>query len=133
MQEYKPGINAIIRLISISKYQVESLRSRDTLHRFIHHKSAGRYFDTDNYCEQVLKHAGYDNNQIQTICKGYLSKSDADKAARIATEIKNLSRDQFILLFRQGFEVADCTMHAFETHTFKLVGFDDNEWLPKFN
>ncbi len=133
MQEYKPGVNAILRLISISKYQVESLRSRDILHRFINHKRAGRYFDTDNYCEQVLKKAGYDNNQIREKSKGYLSKSDADKAARIKTEIKNLSRDQFILLFRQGFEVADCTLHAFEAQMYALVGFDENEWLPRLS
>ena len=131
-QEYKPGINALNRLISIPKYQVESLRSRDMLHRIVHHKAAGRYFDTDNTCAQVLKN-GYNEEQLQNICKNYLGKTKTDEAARIGTDIKNLTHEQFILLFRQGFEVADCTLHAFEKDTYQLLGFDESEWLSKFN
>ena len=111
---------------------MEALRSRDVLRRLINHEIDGRYFDTDNTCAQVIHHAGYNKSQIQDICKNYLSKSDADKAARIKTEIKNLTREQFILLFRQGFEVADCTLHAFEKENFNLLGFDEQEWLTKF-
>jgi NTE family protein len=133
LQTYKPGVNAIIRMISISKYQVESLRSRDALHRMVVHKSAGRYFDSDNYCGQLLKHAGYDDDQIQERCKSYLTKNQAAEAARIATEIKNLTPDQFMLLFRQGFEVADCTLHAFETDTYQLLGFDGDYWRARFD
>lgn len=132
LQTYKPGFNAIVRLISIPKYQVEALRSRDALHRIVAHQSAGRYFDSDNYCSQLLKNAGYTDEQLKELCKPYLRKEQAAEAARIATEIKNLTRDQFMFLFRQGFEVADCTLHAFETDTYELVGFDEEAWKEIF-
>jgi len=78
------------------------------------------------------KYVNHDD-QIQEICKSYLTKNQAAAAARIATEIKNLTPDQFMLLFRQGFEVADCTLHAFETDTYQLLGFDGDYWRARFN
>jgi hypothetical protein len=80
----------------------------------------------------LLKHAGYDEDELQELCGSYLSKEQAAQAARIATEIENLSRDQFMLLFRQGFEVADCTLHGFETDIYPLIGFDQDYWRDKF-
>lgn len=128
-QRYKPGLGAISRLISIMKFQVEALRSRDAVHRIKKHNLPGRYFDTDNTCEEVLVKAGYRKRQIIALCSDYLKKPDVDKLARMSTHIRKLDEDEFILLFRLGFEVADCTLHAFEKRVYNhLVGFDTNYW-----
>ena len=132
-QEYKMGVKAIIRLISLAKYQVESLRSRDVLHRFIGHEANGKYFDSDNYCEQILLDAGFSKQEAKKKSISFLKKEDAYKAARIATELKNLTVMQFKLLFRLGFEVADCTMHAYEKSKYQLLGYDVNEWEQIFH
>ena len=73
-----------------------------------------------------------DEDQVEEKCKGYLSQEDANKAARIKTEIKNLSHDQFVLLFRQGFEVADYTLHAYESSAYDLIGYDSDGWSKHF-
>lgn len=49
-------------------------------------------------------------------------------SARINTEIKNLSPEQFFLLFRQGFEVADSALHAFDPGKFEMHGFNLQHW-----
>ncbi|MCK5345982.1 MAG: hypothetical protein KAR20_21375, partial [Candidatus Heimdallarchaeota archaeon] len=130
--EYKPGIDAIIRLISIAKYQVESLRSRDVLHRIIGHDAKAIYFDSDNYCEMILKMAKFTENEIKLHSKGYLKKDDAYHAARIKTELKNLTLDEFILLFRLGFEVADSTLFAYDGSIDQLIGYDRKHWENVF-
>lgn len=61
-----------------------------------------------------------------------LQKKNAYKAARIKTEIKNLSHDDFILLFRLGFEVADATLHAFGKNEYQLLGYDSDQWAERF-
>ena len=126
--EYKPGINAILRLISIAKFQVESLRSRDVLHRIIGHDAKARYFDSDNYCEMILRNTNLPENEIKQLSKGYLKKADAFRAARIKTEIKNLSIADFTLLFRLGFEVADSTIFAYDDSVDQLLGYDRDHW-----
>lgn len=131
-EEYKMGANAIIRLISLAKYQVESLRSRDVLHRIIGHKAKGRYFDSDNYCEQILLDAGFSKEEAKEKSAAYLKKNDAHRAARIKTEIKNLSIEEFTLLFQLGFEVADSTLFAYDSSTHQLIGYDKERWESVF-
>lgn len=127
-QRYKPGLGAIARLVSMMKFQVEGLRSRDSIHRFKDHKLPGRYFDTDNTCESILTKAGYSNEKIVNLCSKYLEKSDVDKLSRESTHIRRLEKTDFKLLFRLGFEVADCTLHGFEKTVYNLIGFDSKKW-----
>lgn len=122
------GLDSLSRLISIPKYQVEALRSRDILHRIVYHDLAGRYFDTDNSCRRIFAHHDRSAAEVERMCAGYLTDEVVDQQARIGTHIKKLTAEDFELLFRLGFEVTDCTLHAFGADEYDLVGFDVARW-----
>lgn len=126
--QYSPGFTAVSRLVSIPKYQIEALRSRDVLHRIVDHKLPARYFDTDNTCRKVLTDAGFNDRDVDNLCLRYLEKSVVERLARVSTKVSKLKANEFRLLFRLGYEVADCTLHAYEAKKYALIGFDTDQW-----
>lgn len=125
---YARGWKAIDRLISIPKYQIEALRSRDTIHRFHSHDGIGRYFKTGNSCWKILRDADKTQDELKTICKDYLGPDEVTKAADFSTTIRQLKSQEFHLLFRHGFEVADCTLHAYGAQEYPLLRYDYDYW-----
>ncbi len=125
---YRAGVQAVDRLISIPKYQIEALRSRDTIHRFRAHNGAGNYFKTGNSCLKLLQSSDLTPEEINTITGDYLSQDDVDRAADFSTTLRRLERDEFMLLFRHGFEVADCTMHVFGNPVQPLLRYEKDYW-----
>jgi NTE family protein len=139
-KRYRPGVGALVRLISIAKYQIEALRGRATIHNYISHNLGGQYFNMGNSCQKILRAAlgqpggvaGYQEDDIPVLCNRYLTPEAAEQAANMPTEIANLSEEEFRLLFRHGYEVADCTMFAYGKGTHRLIGYDTDKWNAIF-
>ena len=140
-KKYSPGVGALMRLISIAKFQVEALRGRDVIHNYEDHKLSGNYFNTGNFCRKILESAlnilgvdaGYEASDISTLCQSYLSEEDAEDAATMRTEIRKLTEEEFTLLFRHGYEVADCTLFAYGKGTYQLLTYDAGRWNALFS
>ena len=57
-----------------------------------------------------------------------MSDEDDNFVANMPTVIRRLSEEEFDMLFRQGFEVADYTLHAYYPDEFNHIGFSDTHW-----
>jgi NTE family protein len=132
-QAYGSGwvrVRRALRLLDIARDQVRSLRARATVAHFKkdqHPFPPGRYFQTDNSCAQMFRRAGRTPQEIETLCQGYFLPEKAHELANMATTLRRLSPTAFADLYRHGFEVADATLHAFDTSRFKLLGFHSEQ------
>jgi NTE family protein len=126
--EYKRGLRALKRIATdIMMNQIRSLRSRAVLERIINHDDEGSFLQTGNTCDYVLRAAGKSDEVLQ-LCPGCLSEQDATRAAEMPTVIRKLTEDEFELLFRHGFEVADYTLYAYNESEFNYVGYAGSRW-----
>ena len=129
-EKYKRGVKALKRIATdIMMDQIRSLRSRAILERLINHRDEdqGSFLQTGNTCRYVLKAAGREE-EIPQLCPGCLGDEDAKRAASMPTVIRKLPQDEFELLFRHGFEVADYTLYAYNADKFDYVGFSNSRW-----
>lgn len=94
--------------------QVRSLRARALLERMTIHREPGALLVIGNSCEEVLRKAGR-TAQIAQLSGQCFASDRAAKAANLPTMIRRLSNQEFELLFRHGFEVADYTLHAYHS------------------
>jgi NTE family protein len=124
-EAYQPGVKATMRLMTgIMMDQVRSLRSRAILERLINHgdEDRGSFLQIGNTLNEVLKgskHVG-EIGQLQNSC---LLETAARQAENMPTVIRKLTQDEFNLIFRHGFEVADYTLYAYNDDQFGYVGF----------
>jgi hypothetical protein len=65
------------------------------------------------------KHAG----EIAQLQGSYLADVLASQAENMPTVIRKLTQDEFSLLYRHGFEVADYTLYAYNDDLFGHIGF----------
>jgi NTE family protein len=121
---------APLRIVTgIMMDQVRSLRSRAILERLINHReeSRGGFLQIGNTCEQVPDAADKDD-EIPKLRPDCLEENDCNAAADMDTEIRQLTPDEFRLLFRHGFEVADYTLYTYNEDEFDYVGYRDSRW-----
>ena len=124
-EAYQPGAKATLRLMTgIMMDQVCSLRSRAILERLINHgdEDRGSFLQIGNTLSEVMrnsKHAG----EIGQLQGGCLPEAAAKQAESMPTVIRKLSQDEFTLLYRHGFEVANYSLYAYNDDQFKYVGF----------
>lgn len=117
---------ALLRIISgIMMNQVRSLRARAVLERLINHKDKGSYLKTGNTCKYVLTDAGR-KDEIARLCPHCLSKKEADSVANMETKISRLSEEEYNMLFRHGYEVADYTLYAYNADMFNYIGYKNS-------
>ncbi|MEN8242567.1 MAG: patatin-like phospholipase family protein [Chloroflexota bacterium] len=126
-EKYVPWFKAIVRLISIPKYQVEALRSRDMIHRFIHHQDKGQYFKMGNSCRKLLGDIDRPGFDLEETANKFLSKDIVDELSKFPTTIRKLSVKEFSQLFRHGYEVADCTLYKHENN-ISLRTYNNDKW-----
>jgi NTE family protein len=102
--------------------QIRTLRFRSLLERFVNHSDPGCYVQIGRTCEDVLSLTGRQEwiGQLGSDCLG---TQEVNRAAAVPTTITRLSQDTFELLFRHGFEVADCTMCACQPDQFSHIGY----------
>jgi NTE family protein len=129
-EEYRRGVKALLRIVTdITMNQVRSLRSRAVLERMRNHEDKGAFLQTGNTCADVLTAAGK-ADEIPQLCPPCLPAEAATRAAEMPTVIRKLTNDEFALLFRHGYEVADYTLYAWHPDTFSYIGFDRSRWGP---
>lgn len=116
---------APLRIITgVMMDQVRSLRSRAVAERLINHadEDRGSLLQIGNTCEYTLKNARRED-EIPKVCTGCLNKQDTDVAANMKTKISRLSHEDYELLFRHGYEVADYTLYAYNADMCKYIGY----------
>jgi NTE family protein len=136
-EAYSWGPKAILRMMTgIMMDQIRSLRSRAIVERFINHEDKGIFLQTGNTCERIIRSAGRGkglpqadiNAQIAKICPGSLSAEEAQKAAEMPTVIRKLTEEEYELLFRHGFELADGFLYAYYSEDFDYIGYTKSRW-----
>ena len=100
----KPG-HRVLRLIDIAADQIQGLRSRTIVARFVHTANTGVYFRMGNTVDQI-----YSAIDRSAPPGAHLSAADAKKVATFPTTLRCLTQSEFTLLRQNGFEVANATL-----------------------
>ena len=124
-EPYRPWKAAMRMIRGIMMDQIRSLRFRAVLERFKNHQDSGCFLQIGNMCEAVLRDARREG-EIATLCPHCLSREQVQIAAETPTDIRRLSAGDFERLFRHGFEVADCTLHAYHPDEFCFIGYHNS-------
>ena len=99
------------RLLDISTDQVRSLRARTIVSHLQDNPGTGVYLKIGNTEKQIYQQAK------QPIPRQGMSKSldvaDVQTAARMNTTLRKISKSEFNLLYRHGYQVADATLSAY--------------------
>jgi NTE family protein len=126
---YNQWIKALYFMVSgIMMDQIRSLRARAVVERLTNHNDDGAYVKIGNACSKVLT-AAQRTDDIAALAPGCLDEQSATRAAATPTFIRKMSTDEFDLLFRHGFEVADYTLYAYHAEAdrpnrFKFLGYE---------
>ncbi|MCA9923783.1 MAG: patatin-like phospholipase family protein [Anaerolineales bacterium] len=116
-EEYSPGVEPLKRLLDVTTSQVRAIRSRALVEYMDQHPGTGIYLQIDNTVEQIMEDALQSGLVKQPAPHGALShvlnKVSVKEAATMGTHIHDLEADEFELLFRQGFEVANATYYGY--------------------
>lgn len=116
-EEYSPGVEPLKRLLDVATSQVRAIRSRALVEYMNQHPGTGIYLQIDNTVEQIMAEALQSGIVKQPESHGVLSNLldtiSVKKAATMGTHIHDLEPDEFELLFRQGFEVANATYSGY--------------------
>ena len=97
-----------------------SIKNQDSLmviRRYQEHGDKGGYLQLGNTCARVLKGAGR-KEKIDKLCSDCPRERDAQIAAKFPTLIHKLENVEIALMSRHGFEVADYTLHGFNSEFF---------------
>lgn len=111
----KPGHRSL-RLVNIASDQVRGLRARTLVAEFSSGRIAGAYLRMGNTSAEIYSAAG-----LRAPAGDYLTKSAAHQAAKFPTTLRRLSNDEFELLCRHGYEVADATLASRQPNHFTNV------------
>lgn len=124
---YRLGARVFLRIITgVMMDQIRSLRTRAVLERIINHEDQGAFLTIGNSCQSVIGAAGK-SEELAHLCQGCLSETDARQAGEFPTVIRKLTGTEFELLFRHGFEVANCTLHTYYPDLFGHVAYRQPE------
>ena len=94
-----------LRLVDVATDQVRGLRARTLIAEFQRRPDAGVYVRLGNTVEGVYRAVG---GNVPAGEK--LGQDDVARAAGFKTTLRRLSREEFDLLMRHGFEVANATL-----------------------
>jgi NTE family protein len=126
-EAYRQGSKALMRIATgILMDQVRSLRARAIVERLINHNDPGAFLQIGNTCSSVLHNAGRGEETLN-ICPDCVSDEEADQAARMPTVIRRLSPEEYELLLRHGYEVADCTLYGYYPEEFPYRGYGNRK------
>jgi NTE family protein len=130
---YQPGWKALNRLITgVMMDQIRSLRSRGILERIINHKNPGVLLQIGKTSKDILEGAGKKAEATQ-FAPQCLSAEEARRAANMDTVIRKLTEEEFIRLFRHGFELTDSMLYAYYSDQFPYVGYTNTRWAKAYS
>ncbi|MFZ3138820.1 MAG: hypothetical protein WA126_15680 [Thermodesulfovibrionales bacterium] len=75
-------------------------------------KNKGVYLKIGNSSRYILEQAKLPKDTIDELTKSSLSNNEVIKAASKKTTLKKIDKDEFYLIYRHGWEVADMTLSA---------------------
>ncbi|MCP4582834.1 MAG: patatin-like phospholipase family protein [candidate division Zixibacteria bacterium] len=107
------------RLVNISMDQVRSLRSRQLASHFIENDNTGAYLKMGYSPESIFRAWKMHPSNEPALIGDALDKSESDRAANYATTLKRISENDFDLIARHGWEVANYTLLALCPNLFK--------------
>jgi NTE family protein len=119
-----------MRIVDVLKDQVRALRARSVIayiKRSEHAFPPGRYFQIDNSCEEMVSKGYRTREEAAALCAGYFPAVKAQALAHMATTLRQLSPVEFGDLYRHGYEVADVTLHIFDSQRFRLLRYDPDQ------
>ena len=94
-----------LRLVDVATEQVRGLRARSLIAEFERSRDVGAYLRIGNTVQAIYRAVGRN-----APAGDHLADADAARAARFKTTLRRLSREEFDLLMRHGFEVANATL-----------------------
>jgi NTE family protein len=100
------------RLVGIAMDQVRGLRSRSIVRYFDSNKNSGVYLKMGNTAHKICSAAKMNTQQINSLCQGTLESPHVESAVEFPTTLRKLQNEEFMLIYRHGWEVANCTLHA---------------------
>jgi NTE family protein len=107
------------RLLGITARGVQEKRLR-ALQTYLHqHNYPGRHMRIGSSCAHILARAGRPHD-IAQVADAYLPDRAIHRVALMETTLRALSTDEFDMLFRHGYEVADCSLYAHAPREFRL-------------
>jgi NTE family protein len=123
VESYRLGAGVFLRIITgVMMDQIRSLRSRAVLERIRNHDDKGVYLTIGRDCPSVIAAAGK-SQELAPLYRDSLMSEEADRAGDFPTVIRKLTDAEFELLFRHGFEIADCTLHAYYPDLFGHIAY----------
>ena len=100
------------RMLDISMDQVSALRSR-TVMDFINRTNQGMYIKIGNSAEMITSKSRCPEDLKRHLINDCLSVELASKAMHYPTTLWKPSEDDYQLILRHGYEVADCTYRCY--------------------
>ncbi len=105
-----------LRLVDVAMERVRGLRVRSLVAYLARSREAGAYLRMGNTVEQI-----YAEVELRVAPVGnFLCAADVARAACFATTLRRLTLDEFGLLCRHGFEVANATLATRVSSRFRL-------------
>ncbi|QDT08937.1 hypothetical protein K239x_08800 [Planctomycetes bacterium K23_9] len=112
---WRPGyLAASMRLVDVATDQVRSLRAQMLMDYFKQNPGSGAYLRLGLNTKRV-----YSRNNLNG--QSTLSDDEVREVAGIETTLRRLTHNEFSLLSRHGFEVADATLSSYCTETLQRV------------
>ncbi|WP_417732316.1 patatin-like phospholipase family protein [Rosistilla oblonga] len=112
---WRPGfLQASLRLVDVATDQVRSLRARMLMEHFKQNPGTGAYLRLGLATKSVYARS-------PTPGKPALSDDEVQRVAQIETTLRQLSHNEFSLLFRHGFEVADAMLSTYGQESLRHV------------
>lgn len=122
-EAYQPGLKALERIVTgIMMDQIRSLRAREVLGRITQKLNKGAFLQIGNTGEYIFREAEKAGLIVEKKDNCLIS-DEVSLAATMKTDIAKLDDRTFERLYRHGFEVADCTLFAYNADSFGYVGF----------
>jgi len=108
----------ILRLINIATEQVRAIRARMIVSSFQQQPSSGVYLRIGNTGTEIYRRARKTVPRVDE-----LAAAEVSKALNMETTLRCVTKAEFDLLFRHGFEVTDATLCAYQSGKFSPIPF----------
>ncbi len=117
----------MLRIVDIMMDQIRSLRTRAVLEQIMDRKEPGVLLRNSGTCTRILKGLP-DQARAAELIAQCQNDAEAARSATFPTNIARLTPEDFALLFRHGYEIANCTLHVYGPEETPFVAYRDSPW-----
>jgi NTE family protein len=115
--------SSAFRLLDITTDQVRSLRARILMDHFEHKKNSGVYLQIGKTVQEILPKSKWEGD-IEQASRESLISDEADRAKHYKTTLRKMSDEDFAIIFKHGWEVADATLSAYCPELFSQIKYN---------